>query len=74
LRIARHGAARQETARLTVEQERAVALVGWYPLRGGGARAFEFTFHKQPEGWQLTAMDAIPTQNLVPRSQRLCMS
>lgn len=69
----RHGTARQETVRLHVLGDQALALVAWHPLRGGQPRAFRYRFDQTPAGWRLTHVRALSTDELVPRSQPLCM-
>ncbi|MBA3530932.1 MAG: hypothetical protein H0T73_03270, partial [Ardenticatenales bacterium] len=74
LDMARHGPLRQESVWVQPQGEQMVALVAWYPLRGGQGRAFHLTFTPHEEGWRVEQMRRLPADHLIPRSERLCRS
>lgn len=73
--LARYGPLEQESVRLQVGAGQAVTWIVWYP-RIGAARAYELALSPGPQGagWHVTRFTPVPTHELIPRSNRLCMS
>lgn len=70
--MAPNGPVRQESARLDLSGDRAVARVVWHSEIGRIARPFELEFELRDEKWWLADVRPLRVDELVPRSSRLC--